>query len=141
MTSGMQDVFQEQVPNIQMRVVTVPIIEKIEKIVGVHQLQSSYQVEDVQSSRNDRCLCTRSLIVRCREDDSVTQEDRGVSDGIGHSPPMGTGHSPDRLGRSCNERQIPQAQQTERIIDITVVLLVRAPGPSHRKTMERLTKT
>ena len=44
--------FQEQV-NIQMSVETVPIIEKIEKIVEVHQLQFSYQVVDVQSSRND----------------------------------------------------------------------------------------
>ena len=33
MTSEMQDVLQEQVPNVQMRVVTEPIIEKIEKIV------------------------------------------------------------------------------------------------------------
>ena len=49
--------FQEQVPNIQMRVETVPIIEKIEKIVEVHQLQFSYQVVDVQSSCNDRCQC------------------------------------------------------------------------------------
>ena len=60
MTSEMQDVFQEQVPNIQMRVETVPIIEKIEKIVEVHHLQFSYQVVDVQSCRNDRCLCVRS---------------------------------------------------------------------------------
>ena len=35
MTGGMQDVFQEQVPNIQMSV------EKVEKIVEVHQLQFS----------------------------------------------------------------------------------------------------
>ena len=60
MTGEMQDVFQEQMPNIQMRVGTVPIIEKIEKIVEVHQLQFSYHVVDVQSSRNDRCLCVRS---------------------------------------------------------------------------------
>ena len=59
LTCEMQDVFQEQVPNIQMRVETVPI-EKIEKIVEVQQLQLSYQVVDVQSSRNDRCLCQMS---------------------------------------------------------------------------------
>ena len=41
------DVFQEQVPNIQMSV------EKVEKIVEVHQLQFSYQVVDVQMSRNE----------------------------------------------------------------------------------------
>ena len=31
-------------------------IEKIEKIVEVHQLQFSYQVVDVELSRNDECL-------------------------------------------------------------------------------------
>ena len=36
----MQDVFQELVPNIQMRVETVPTIEKIEKIVEVHSCSS-----------------------------------------------------------------------------------------------------
>ena len=67
MTGGMQDVFLEQVPNIQVSVETVPIIDKVEKIVEVHQLQFSYQVVDVQLSRNeegpkfrseahDRCL-------------------------------------------------------------------------------------
>ena len=35
------DVFQEQLPNIQMRVETLPIIEMIEKIVEVDQLQFS----------------------------------------------------------------------------------------------------
>ena len=34
--------------------------------------------------------------------------------------------------RSCNARQLPQAQQTERIIDFTVVLHVRSPEPRHR---------
>ena len=56
MTGGMQDVFQEQVPNIQMSVETVPIIEKVEKIVVVHHLRFSYQVVDVELSRNDECL-------------------------------------------------------------------------------------
>ena len=38
----------------------MPIIEKVEKIVEVHQLQFSYQVVDVQLSRNGECLKTRS---------------------------------------------------------------------------------
>ena len=54
MTGEMQDVFQEQVPNIQMSV------EKVEKIVEVHQLQFLYQVVDVQLSRTDECLYFRS---------------------------------------------------------------------------------
>ena len=62
MTGGMQDVFQEQVPNIQMIVERSqgPTIEKIEKKIEVHQLQFSYQVVDVQLSRNDECLKFRS---------------------------------------------------------------------------------
>ena len=39
----------------------------------------------------------------------------------------------------ANARQLPQAEQTERIIDLTVVLHVRSPGPGHRKTMKGLT--
>ena len=46
--------FREQrLPNIQMT------IEKIEETVEVHQLQLSYQVVDVQLSRNDECLYFR----------------------------------------------------------------------------------
>ena len=56
MTGGMQEAFQEQVPNIQMSAETLPIIVKVEKIVEVQQLQFSYQVVDVQLSRNDECL-------------------------------------------------------------------------------------
>ena len=64
MTGGMHDVLQEQVSNIQM---TVEIsqtqfmpprsdsADHREKIVEVHQLQCSYQVVDVQLSRNDEC--------------------------------------------------------------------------------------
>ena len=40
-------------------------------------------------------------------------EDRRVSNG--------TGHRQDRLCRSCSARQLPQAQQTERIIDNSCV--------------------
>ena len=47
-------------PNIQMTVDTVPIIEKVEKIVEVHQLQFPYQVVDVLMSRNGEYLSFRS---------------------------------------------------------------------------------
>ena len=45
---------QELVPTIQMSV------EKVEKIVEVYQLQLSYQVLDVQLSRNEDGLKFRS---------------------------------------------------------------------------------
>ena len=61
MTSGMHDVFQEQVSRYRRRssfrrVETVTTINKIEKNVEVHQLQFSYQVVNVQLSRNDEFL-------------------------------------------------------------------------------------
>ena len=66
-----------------------------------------------RSSTTTKVLLSR--VARISAYDSVVQEDCGV--------PNGTVHWPDRLGRSHDARQLPQAQQTERVVDISVVPL------------------